>query len=107
MMLERTVPDQGAEIDGYHIPGGTTVGVNPWLVNFEKDIFGDDVHDFRPGRWLDADADKTGEMRRMLFTVSHGALPSPPLAPAPSDREEKHSFSDMMRGSLELGPEVA
>ena len=69
MMLERTVPDHGAEIDGYHIPGGTTVGVNPWLVNFEKEIFGDDVHEFRPGRWLEADAEKSGEMRRTLFTV--------------------------------------
>ena len=71
MMLERIVPGRGAEIDGYYIPGGSIVGVNAWLVNFEKEIFGEDFDDFKPERWLEADLDKIGEMKRTLFSVSH------------------------------------
>ena len=70
MILERVVHAQGAEIDGYYIPGGTIVGVNAWLVNFDSKVFGEDVDAFRPERWLEADGDRLGEMKRTLFSVS-------------------------------------
>lgn len=34
------------------MPGGTTVGMNPYVINRNKDIFGPDADDFIPDRWL-------------------------------------------------------
>lgn len=79
-MLERVVPPQGAVIDGFAIPSGTIVGVNAWLINFNKEVFGNDVDIFRPDRWLDTDEHKITEMRRTLFSVSIGTLLSCPQA---------------------------
>lgn len=61
--MERIVPPAGAEIAGRHIPGGTIVGCSAWVIHRLPQIFGDDVDDFRPERWLpeegkDADAEK-------------------------------------------------
>jgi cytochrome P450 len=50
--LERIVPAQGAEIAGHFIKGGTIVGCSAWVMHRNKDIFGEDVEDFRPERWL-------------------------------------------------------
>jgi cytochrome P450 len=69
LILERVVPPSGAIIDGYAIPGGTIVGVNGWLIHFNTEIYGEDVHEFRPERWLDKSDDKVAEMKRSLFSV--------------------------------------
>jgi cytochrome P450 len=45
------------------------VGINPWVIHRRTDIFGEDVEDFRPERWLDGDEDQIAEMRRNLFSV--------------------------------------
>jgi cytochrome P450 len=45
------------------------VGVNPWVVHFNKELFGDDAEDFRPERWLE-DPGRAAEMGRYLLTVS-------------------------------------
>ena len=69
LILERLVPAEGAVIDGYTLPGGTIVGVNAWVIHFNKDIYGEDVHVFRPERWLEASQEKAAEMKRNLFSV--------------------------------------
>lgn len=38
LMLERYVPAGGAVLHGKFIPGGTTIGVNAWVFNRDKDI---------------------------------------------------------------------
>lgn len=50
--LERVVPQQGAEIAGEFIKGGTIVGCSAWVVHRRKEIFGEDPEVFRPERWL-------------------------------------------------------
>lgn len=70
-ILERRVPNEGAIIDGYHIPGGTVVGVNAWVLHFNKEIFGYDADEFRPERWLDSSEERKQEMRRYSFAVSN------------------------------------
>lgn len=30
----------------------TVVGINPWVLHYNKDVFGDDAGEFRPERWL-------------------------------------------------------
>jgi cytochrome P450 len=50
--LERVVPPNGAEIAGHFVKRGTIVGVSAWVVHRNKEVFGEDVEDFRPERWL-------------------------------------------------------
>ncbi|KAI9640750.1 hypothetical protein NHQ30_011059 [Ciborinia camelliae] len=69
-ILERVVPAEGVEIDGYHLPGGTIVGVNAWVIHRNNEIFGDDIDTFRPERWVEASDEKLSEMKRNLFSVS-------------------------------------
>ncbi|KUI58928.1 Pisatin demethylase [Cytospora mali] len=67
-IIERKAPQQGAEIDGYHIPGGTTVGVNAWVLHRNREIFGEDAEHFRPERWLEASEEERIAMNRHLFS---------------------------------------
>ncbi|KAF5583101.1 cytochrome P450 monooxygenase [Fusarium subglutinans] len=58
MLLERYVPDTGLQLpDGSFVPGGTAVGLNPYIIGRNKGIWGDDADEFRPERWLQ----KSGE----------------------------------------------
>ena len=49
--LPRRVPQQGAVISGKHIPGGTMVGANHWVVHRSSRHF-TNAGDFVPERWL-------------------------------------------------------
>ncbi|KAF2813426.1 cytochrome P450 [Mytilinidion resinicola] len=48
MSLPRVVPSGGIDIHGKYFPAGSVVGVNPWVVHRNKEVFGDDADDFRP-----------------------------------------------------------
>lgn len=53
MMMERIVPEGGLTLpDGSVVPGGSLVGMNPYIVGRNKGVFGADADDFRPDRWL-------------------------------------------------------
>ncbi|KAJ5805743.1 cytochrome P450 [Penicillium pulvis] len=53
LMLERVVPKGGLSLpDGRFVPEGTIVGMNPWVINKNEDIFGEKTDDFIPERWL-------------------------------------------------------
>jgi cytochrome P450 len=55
MALERYVPEEGLKLpDGSFVPPKTSVGINPYVVNRNKDVFGHDADTFRPERWLQA-----------------------------------------------------
>jgi cytochrome P450 len=54
--IYRTIPPEGAHIDGTFYPGGTEVAVNGWVLHRDRAIFGDDVEVFRPERWFERDA---------------------------------------------------
>jgi cytochrome P450 len=68
-ILERLVPKGGATLHGVYLPENTVVGVNSWVLHRNKDVFGEDVHSFRPERWIDGDENKIKEMKRNLLTV--------------------------------------
>ncbi|KAH9908161.1 benzoate 4-monooxygenase cytochrome P450 [Xylariomycetidae sp. FL2044] len=72
LVNERSVPRGGAVIDGFHIPEGTIVGVNPWVLHRNTDLFGPDVDVFRPERWIDSPEGRVLEMRRSLFAFGAG-----------------------------------
>ncbi|KAJ4991166.1 benzoate 4-monooxygenase cytochrome p450 [Stagonosporopsis vannaccii] len=57
-ILERVVPATGMSLPGgTQLPPGTIVGANPWLIQKDKRIFGDDAEQYRPERWLRGDSE--------------------------------------------------
>lgn len=71
--LERYVPADGAEICGEHIVGGTIVGCSAWVIHRRPEVFGQDVDDYRPERWIEASKDARKEMEATLFHFGAGA----------------------------------
>lgn len=52
MGLERTTTASGLQMpDGYTVPAGTDVSMNAWVINRQA-IFGENVDEFVPERWL-------------------------------------------------------
>jgi len=70
-LMERHTPPQGATICGQYIPGGTIVGVNPWVTCRNKDVF-PDPEAFKPERWLDSSEAQLKEMESLL-SLNFGA----------------------------------
>ncbi|KIX99977.1 uncharacterized protein Z520_04615 [Fonsecaea multimorphosa CBS 102226] len=50
--LERVVPPGGAVIVGKQVPAGTTVGCAAKVIHYNRELYGEDVEEFRPERWL-------------------------------------------------------
>lgn len=51
----RTVPPQGATLDGVFLPGGTEVTCSSWVQSrWDRALWGKDAEEFRPERWLEA-----------------------------------------------------
>ncbi|KAI9842249.1 MAG: hypothetical protein M1837_007394 [Sclerophora amabilis] len=72
-ILERHVPEGGAILCGIDLPANTIVGVNAWAIQRNKDIFGEDVDEFRPERWIESPPEQIKEMQRNLFVFGAGA----------------------------------
>jgi cytochrome P450 len=65
--LERVVPDGGLILpDGRSIPKGTVVGMNPYVLHRNQDIFGGKVDSFDPDRWLQAKTEDDGDFSDRL-----------------------------------------
>lgn len=74
MMLVRVVPEGGATLCGRAIPAGAQVGVNPWILHRDPEVF-DDPDTFRPERWLDekTEPERLKLMNRSWIPFGHGA----------------------------------
>ncbi|KAE8150476.1 cytochrome P450 [Aspergillus avenaceus] len=72
-LLARIVPPEGATLSGQYFPGGTTVGVSPWVLHYNEDVFGPDVTVFRPERWLEADKDRLSLMDQSSISFGVGS----------------------------------
>lgn len=78
--LERVVPNEGLRLpDGRSLPPGTIVGMNPWVVNADKAVYGPDADQFLPERWLQRDQeisveweDRRRKMRETNLTFGGG-----------------------------------
>ncbi|KAL3447830.1 cytochrome P450 [Aspergillus insuetus] len=70
--LLRVVPEGGGSIAGQFFPEGTRVGMNPWVLHQNEDIFGPQPGLFRPERWLGA-KDAVSVMSNHLLTFGAGA----------------------------------
>lgn len=73
MSLPRIVPSGGDIIDGRFFPAGTIVGVSPYLLHRNTDVWGADAAAFRPERWLDASEETIKTQARNFFSFGGGA----------------------------------
>ena len=72
LLLERHVPAGGATICGKYIPGGTIVGINPWVLQHDPTVY-PDPQTFNPERWLEATAEHLAAMDRSFFAFGAGS----------------------------------
>ncbi|KAB2575281.1 Pisatin demethylase [Lasiodiplodia theobromae] len=70
--LSRVVPKGGATISGHFFPEGTVVGVNTWVAHYNKQVFGQDAHEFRPERWL-VSKEAQQSLDRYWLPFGHGS----------------------------------
>ncbi|KAL4890504.1 cytochrome P450 [Aspergillus ambiguus] len=68
--LPRVVPDQGAEFNGYHVPGGTVVSMSSWTMHHNEDLF-PQAEVFNPERWTNPE--KAKSLDRFLFSFGKGS----------------------------------
>jgi cytochrome P450 len=66
--LERIVPNEGADLCGVYLPGGTEVTSLAYAIHRDESIFPDALK-IKPERWND----ETAEMRAAFLTFSTGA----------------------------------
>jgi cytochrome P450 len=70
LAMPREVPADGATISDFHFPAGYRVGINPAVVQYDKDIFGPDAEEFNPDRWLEGDE---AQMERAMIQFGGGS----------------------------------
>lgn len=69
-ILERIVPAGGLTLsDGRVIAPGTKVGINPWVLNRNKDVYGEDADVFRPERRLRGEGENEEMYEARLKTM--------------------------------------
>lgn len=58
--------------DGSVVPGGSMVGMNPYIVGRNKAVFGEDADVFNPDRWLqrEGENDEQFKERRSLYETA-------------------------------------
>ncbi|KAL2856972.1 cytochrome P450 [Aspergillus pseudodeflectus] len=72
LILERHVPKGGITVCGKHIPAGTTVGINAWVLHHNPTVF-PDPEAFVPERWLESSPEKLKEMEQSFFVFGAGS----------------------------------
>jgi cytochrome P450 len=72
LLLERHVPAEGATICGEHIPAGTIVGINAWVLHYDEKVF-PEPEKFTPERWLERGEKKLLEMEKSFFAFGAGS----------------------------------
>ncbi|KAJ5163335.1 Cytochrome P450 [Penicillium coprophilum] len=83
MPLERVVPAEEATICGHFYPGGTVVGMSPYITNRYKPTWGVDADQWRPSRLLEGEPSHTKKLEASLLSQSPGLGLSGGLARAP------------------------
>ena len=67
--LPRIVGQGGMDLFGKFAPEGTEIGCNPWIVQRDSNIYGEDAMEFHPERWLDKEETVTEYSR---YNMSFG-----------------------------------
>jgi cytochrome P450 len=67
LSMQRHAPEEGFESAGKFIPKGYRIGMNPAVVHYDKEVFGQDADDFRPERWLVSEEEWKAMDRNLLI----------------------------------------
>lgn len=67
--MPRIVPTSGLVANGYHIPSGTIIASQVYSIHRLEHVFGKDVNEWNPSRWLKGD---TSRMDKALVPFSQG-----------------------------------
>ncbi|KAH7306139.1 cytochrome P450 [Rhexocercosporidium sp. MPI-PUGE-AT-0058] len=67
--MPRVVSEGGATVSGVYFPEGYHIGINPAVIQYDKEVFGSDAEDFNPNRWLEGD---TAKMDRTMLQFGAG-----------------------------------
>lgn len=70
-LFARITPKGGKTIDGHFIPEGTEITSYAYVMQRDKDFFGEDANEFRPERWLESEK-KAGEFEAVQFSFGIG-----------------------------------
>ncbi|CZR64190.1 related to cytochrome P450 67 [Phialocephala subalpina] len=66
--LPRRVTSEGVEFDGVRFPTGTVLSVRSYTIHYLEEIWGPDVNEFKPDRWLSLNT----RQKRALNPFSYG-----------------------------------
>lgn len=73
VVMPRYAPAQGLQLpNGFCVPMGYRVGINPFVVQRDIGLFGKDAEDFRPERWLEADKEHLRKMNASMISFGAG-----------------------------------
>ncbi|CAG8961580.1 hypothetical protein HYFRA_00006114 [Hymenoscyphus fraxineus] len=70
--MERVVPKDGMETNGYHLPGGTIVSVPQYVAHRDIKVWGEDAKQFKPERWIEADEPTLKRMDNNFLAFGKG-----------------------------------
>ncbi|KAF5383993.1 hypothetical protein D9757_006970 [Collybiopsis confluens] len=70
--LPRLVPQGGMTVEGVHFPEGTVLSVPSYTIHRDTEVWGSDIEDFRPERWLDLDQDRKELINKTFNPFSVG-----------------------------------
>lgn len=72
---ERYVPAGGLTLpDGSHVPQGTAVGFNAYVLHRNKEVWGSDAEEFVPERWLPAEGESNDAFEARLQAMNNADL---------------------------------
>lgn len=70
-LFPRTVPKGGYHLNGMYVPEGTVIATDAWVINRNKDFYGNDAEDFVPERWM-VSQERSKLMETYSFTWGWG-----------------------------------
>ncbi|GIC91338.1 uncharacterized protein Aud_007781 [Aspergillus udagawae] len=70
--FERVVPEGGVTVCGTYLAAGTVVGMSPYIVNRDRDTYGDDADEWRPERWLNLGEGDRRRLENGILTFGSG-----------------------------------
>lgn len=69
LTFPREIPSSGLKIGSTYLAPGYKAGINPAVLHYNRDVFGEDADAFRPERWL---GEGKEQMERCMFGFGAG-----------------------------------